>query len=82
MGSQHDLADVLLAQESGEERCWVGARPQQTGICAIAVAIVGVCGRCILACMACKTIRKEGRKGGREEGRKEGRKEDVLDIQH
>lgn len=62
MGGQHDLADILLAQEGGEERCWVGARPQQTGICAIAVAIVGICGCCILACIPCKTFRKEGRK--------------------
>jgi len=54
MGSQHDLADILLAQESGKELSWVGSRPQQTGICAIAVAIVGVCGCCILACMPWK----------------------------
>ncbi len=62
MGGQHDLADILLAQESGEERCWVGARPQQSGICAVAIAIVGVCGRCILACMPWKNVKKKKRK--------------------
>ena len=62
MGCQHDLADILLAQESSEERCWVGSRPQQSGICAVAVTIVGICGRCILACMPCKIVRKKERK--------------------
>ncbi len=45
------LIQVGLVQKGREKGCWVGqTAPQQTGVCAVAIAVVGIYGGCDLTC--------------------------------
>ena len=47
------LIQVSLVQKGSEEGGWVGeTAPQQSGVCAVAIAVIGIYGGCDLTCHA------------------------------